>query len=188
MDENNQNNPTPLQPIQNPINPITPAQGQQVTSPTQQPQIPTSSPVQPVNQQLNTPEVGLNSIVSPSTKKNFIIIAILFPVILVTTLLSGGSITDVFGDNISERELRQAVYDEVNRGSIFSRYDFSFSSESSINCKGKLKNKNNATQTCTGVASSSSKIKGNIEFTVKVYSTAGEGLLPEVRISDVRNI
>jgi len=100
--------------------------------------------------------------------------------------MNGGSVSDVFSNNIKSGELRETIWQEVNNNRA--KYGFHISHASGISCDGSLKRYAGATQTCTARAERNflGIIEGEVRFTVTLSSTGSESVQPVVNISNIR--
>lgn len=123
---------------------------------------------------------GITNLIRTNPKVKYALIGIGLPVMIIVTLLQGGSLSDLFSPGVSSQELRTLVHDEINAHKI-KYHELGTVNTSDINCNGKLKNSYGATQICTIDARN-----GKIEATVKVEREKTNTSAMQISINNIR--
>lgn len=126
------------------------------------------------------------NLINTNPKVKYGLALLVLPIVLLVTVLQGGSLGDVFSQKINDRETRQIVQKEVNDKK--SRYGFSVATATDVDCDEKLKNKYDSEIHCSINASRTlgGSIEGPITVTVRVRSIATDTSPIQVDIQDIQ--
>jgi hypothetical protein len=124
----------------------------------------------------------VTKLIRNNSKVKYGLVLIILPIIVVVTLLQGGSLGDIFSQKISRTELRELVRDEINGNK--SRYGFS---ASTVTCQDSLKRERGATVGCSVNANRTigGDIEGQLDVTVVVVGNTTGSAPTDIEIQNV---